>query len=73
MTTIDFEILLASQNGECAICHTAEPGLKGWAVDHDHVTGRVRGILCNHCNFGIGHMKDDASILRSAADYLERD
>lgn len=65
----------ADQHGECAICQvplTIEPGRQGDAahVDHDHTTGRVRGLLCVTCNSGIGHLDDDPYLLRKAADYL---
>lgn len=67
-----FDALLRSQGGRCCICATRKPAGKGWAVDHNHATGRVRGILCSPCNAGIGLLQDDANILRSAALYLER-
>lgn len=72
MTIEAFDELLASQNGLCAICRANTPELNGWAVDHDHETNEVRGILCNHCNSGIGQMRDNPAFLRAAADYLER-
>lgn len=57
----------------CSIC-----GTTGWTgrharphVDHDHVTGKVRGILCNECNIGLGKFKDDPALLRAAIRYLE--
>lgn len=69
----EFGELLASQNGLCAICRTDEPGGKGsWHVDHDHDAGGVRGLLCHHCNVGLGNFKDNPQKLRMAADYLER-
>lgn len=56
------------QNGLCAICE--EPLGKTAAMDHDHVTGRVRGLLCFSDNVAIGHMKDDVERLQKAIDYL---
>lgn len=65
--------LLASQDGLCAICRTAEPrGRHGlWQVDHNHITGQRRGLLCHKCNVGVGSLQDSADMLRSAADYLD--
>lgn len=50
------------------------PGRKFKAghVDHDHVTARVRGFLCHHCNITLGHVKDNPTTLRRLAEYLER-
>jgi hypothetical protein len=64
----DYAALLDSQNGACAICGTTPP--KGLHVDHDHVTGRVRGLLCHPCNTGLGFLERPASWLASAARYL---
>ena len=68
LTQDSYEALLVAQSGLCAICHSNMP----LSVDHDHLTGAVRGLLCATCNFMIGHGKDSPSLLRSAADYLER-
>jgi hypothetical protein len=57
------------QSGVCAICGD---GLATPHIDHDHVTGRVRGILCPSCNIGLGRFKDDVSRLKSGIAYLER-
>lgn len=59
--------LLESQNHQCAICRQH---LIKTAVDHDHQTGRVRGILCHQCNCGIGNFKDNPESLTRAAYYL---
>lgn len=62
--------LLAAQGGVCYICHR-KPGAKRLAVDHSHVTGRVRGLLCRNCNRDVlGHLKDDPAALQRAIDYL---
>lgn len=66
------------QNGSCAICRNAlifhsASAADTFHVDHDHLTGLVRGFLCADCNVGLGRFKDDARQLRAAADYLERE
>jgi hypothetical protein len=71
------EAKLKTQGGACAICgHIPPPdGIKSAArlhVDHDHVTGDNRGLLCNRCNPGVGYFQDDPDLLRKAADYIER-
>jgi hypothetical protein len=60
--------------GSCGVRLTALPAGKGsgWCIDHDHKTGRVRGILCHRCNLLIGMGLDDPDLLRAAASYLER-
>ena len=66
--------LLASQGGVCAICGRTEAGGKTgtWHTDHDHITKKVRGILCHSCNIGLGHFGDSLERLLLAALYLER-
>lgn len=65
--------LLFSQNNKCAACGTVDPGAKqGWAVDHNHTTGRVRGILCQPCNRAIGHAKENIHRLKALVVYLEQ-
>jgi hypothetical protein len=54
---------------ECIICGDSESRL---VVDHDHKTGIIRGMLCNHCNRGIGHFRDDPVLMRFAATYVEQ-
>ncbi len=78
LTEGQYEIMLAAQSGVCAVCGRPEVqgarggGVKPLAVDHDHDTGRLRALLCSHCNQGIGHFFDDPVLLRLAAAYLER-
>lgn len=71
--------LLQRQDSKCAICGTAhqEKPEKKWgrarlAVDHNHATGIVRGLLCHPCNVSIGLMQESPQRLRDAADYLEK-
>lgn len=67
-----FDVLVAKQNNECAIC--AKSGLterSGYlSIDHDHSTGKIRGLLCDGCNVGLGKFKDDIEELRKAITYL---
>jgi len=67
LTSEQYEQMLAKQDGRCRICRTEANG-RTWHVDHNHETGIVRGILCDNCNRGLGHFKDDADLLRRAAD-----
>jgi hypothetical protein len=64
--------IFESQSRRCGICQGESPNSAyGWAIDHDHTTGIVRGILCRRCNVGLGHLGDDAAGLRRALAYLE--
>lgn len=68
----EYDRLLTTQNGQCAICGiSSSDGKQRLCVDHDHATGRVRGLLCFHCNVMLGHAKDKTEILLGAAKYLE--
>lgn len=69
MTEEMFETLYSMQEGECAICEKFFPKEK-LQVDHDHKTGKVRGLLCFHCNLGLGHFKDNIRALANAIRYL---
>jgi hypothetical protein len=68
ITGAQYDQLVADQGGVCALCRQREPQ----HVDHDHLTGRVRGVLCSCCNQGLGNFRDDAATLRLAAEYVER-
>jgi len=65
-----YDNMLASQGGTCAICKNDCPTGRLLAVDHDHETGRVRGLLCARCNPGLGYFADSPDLLAAAADYL---
>jgi hypothetical protein len=74
----DGKALFAAQQGKCAVCGI-EIKFVGRSTDkhkanfdHCHRTGILRGLTCWHCNTGMGHFKDDPSLLRKAAEYLER-
>ncbi len=66
-----YDAILASQNGVCAICGLAR-GIKMLAVDHDHKTNKVRGLLCQFCNTALGKFLDSVEILKRAISYLEK-
>lgn len=73
ITSAQYDALLAAQGGGCACCGAkANRTGKRLFVDHDHVTGAVRGVLCHKCNAGIGALGDDLAGLRRAVAYLER-
>lgn len=70
ITLNDFEEMLEGQNYKCAICKiTLDLGAKTH-VDHDHITGKVRGLLCPNCNYGLGFFKDNPISLLEAIKYL---
>lgn len=67
----DYLEMLEAQGGVCKICGTTPEG-KPLCVDHNHSTGEIRGLLCNHCNTGIGMLKDSVENLENAIRYLKR-
>lgn len=72
ITPEQYEQMHEAQNGLCAICGRPESVLdRRLAVDHSHVTGEIRGLLCHSCNTGVGKLQDNPELLRKAADYLE--
>jgi hypothetical protein len=58
---------MEGQNLGCAICGRSDVDL---SVDHDHKTGRVRGLLCSRCNLTLGHFDDNAELFRNVVNYL---
>lgn len=79
ITLEDYNTLHKGQDGKCAICGLAETyfdhrwgRVVALAVDHEHRTGRVRGLLCRRCNQLLGKAEDNPEILLKAASYLQR-
>lgn len=71
ITPAEYERILDNQEGVCAICHKPSHDGRRLHVDHDHLTGRVRGLLCHRCNSGIGSFRDSSRLLLQAAEYLK--
>lgn len=72
LTTERYNELFNSQGGCCAICGIPQSELKRClCVDHDHKTGKIRGLLCNQCNHGLGNFNDDILLLNQAKIYLK--
>lgn len=75
ITLEEYNQMLISQNGVCAICQQPETRIRDGkvsllAVDHDHETGKNRGLLCFRCNLGIGYFQDDSTLTSAATSYL---
>ncbi len=68
----DYERMFEKQQGLCKICHNP-PKTRTLAVDHDHQTGRVRGLLCNPCNLLLGCVQDQVERLQAAIRYLNEE
>jgi hypothetical protein len=69
ITPEQIEAMMTRQDSRCAICRTAFT-LVPIHVDHCHSTGRIRGLLCRDCNWGLGYFRDDAALLWNAIKYL---
>lgn len=70
LTIQDYETMLDNQDRKCAICHVGF-GTRQFDIDHNHTTGKVRGLLCNNCNQMLGQAKDSILVLERAIQYLE--
>jgi uncharacterized secreted protein with C-terminal beta-propeller domain len=74
VTADQYNFMFVSQNGCCAICKTHQSELKRRLdVDHNHKTGKVRGLLCNPCNTTLGNIKDSTVTLETMISYLKKD
>lgn len=73
ITVEQYNRMFESQGGKCASCGLPQiESNKRFAVDHDHETGMIRGLLCQGCNCAAGHLSDSPLKARALADYLER-
>lgn len=69
VTEEQFQAMAQAQNGLCAICKLApEDSL---CIDHDHITNKIRALLCRKCNSSVGHFKEDVELLMRVKNYLE--
>jgi len=72
MTLEQFANLLDAQLGVCAVCAGPPCGKGNYHVDHDHITGKVRGLLCHKCNVALGMVQDSVEHLNELIEYLEK-
>lgn len=71
ITIAEYDQMFSSQSGKCAICETHQDNLsKRLAVDHCHTTGKLRKLLCEKCNRGLGFFQDSPVLLKKAMEYL---
>lgn len=72
ITLSQYDELLARQDNRCKICKRHKSEFKrNLAVDHHHVTRKVRGLLCHHCNQGLGDFFENAAVMETAISYLK--
>lgn len=71
ITAEEYDAIREAQGGKCYICQRATGARRKLAVDHDHGTGYVRGLLCKTCNYRVlGHLRDDTEAFQRAIDYI---
>lgn len=71
LTEDDWDYLMKIQNSRCAICNVILQKGRHCHVDHCHTSGKVRGLLCSHCNLMLGHARDNVELLAKAITYLK--
>jgi hypothetical protein len=71
LSKIAFKTLIMGQGNACAICRKKEWGRSGPHVDHDHLAGKIRGILCSRCNLVLGQIEDNPKIAQAMIDYIK--
>lgn len=77
ITLNEYDLMLESQDFRCAICRDGELITRGGkirrlTVDHDHTTGKNRGLLCHSCNVALGYFRESAELLKAAINYLQK-
>jgi hypothetical protein len=72
ITQSDYDAMVDAQKGRCKICGRRPAEGKSFHIDHDHVTGRIRGLLCSSCNHALGLFAESPERLRRAALYVTR-
>lgn len=76
----DYDRMFVEQDGKCAICGTenfqghlySKRKVDYFSIDHDHETGKVRGLLCLSCNIALGNFRDSIELLKKSISYLEK-
>lgn len=71
ITIGDYERMVDEQGNRCKLCGNEPKEGKKLVIDHDHRNGKVRGLLCNSCNVGIGLLQDDPALLEKAINYIQ--
>jgi hypothetical protein len=77
LTPLDVETMLEDQEYRCCICDKQTAGIgrgkQYLNIDHHHISGKIRGLLCSGCNKGLGYFNEDTQALQKAIEYLRRD
>jgi hypothetical protein len=72
ITQQQFDQILVDQNNKCKLCYSEFKNSKDTHIDHCHDQNRVRGLLCNLCNVGLGQFKDNVEYMYNAIKYLNK-
>ena len=73
ITLEEYDRMYNQQDGKCAICHTHQKKLiRRLSVDHNHLDNKIRGLLCDKCNVGIGFFDDNTKLLQKAINYINK-
>lgn len=73
MTKADFTNMYEKQFKLCAVCREKLPGKRATHIDHNHKTGKIRGLLCPRCNMVLGYLEERPGIIHNFIDYLMED